>query len=456
MSHLRLIMVNTFNNMKERQWVTPCHLSIKTAFMSRFETEAKDKFEYFPRVWFRYVDDIFAVFDTKAISLDNFVAKLNNSFPTLKFIYEMEHNEQLSFLDVIVMRNSENKKETATSRYIPNDSHHPFHKMASFNFLIYRLLNFPQSKNRFEHEKKLIKNIAKNYGYSVHLIDTLIRKHTFKRTLYNSTTFRIDTDNSQFVSLPYEPKFTRGLDKMTKYDISPIDMYETESVKKGPVKSVTLRSGFYTFVDKEIAASSRKRITFNPVPFSSSFIHISDDENVYNKNWSPRALSKLRPAKLNGNLLIVYTYQIANAFISKTSFRSKIWRGVSAYYNFIRKDIIKRVRAGNSRISTLRRTCPLVECLLEADAAPLLSHSWESRNLFTFKEHNLVNIQYSVHRLSDCSISPHPPRSLYRGKDLNLGRTDPTTPTTRPHYDILAVLLAILPSHAIDRWPIKK
>ncbi|KAJ8948169.1 hypothetical protein NQ318_009261, partial [Aromia moschata] len=53
----------------------------------------KDNFEYFPRVWFRYVDDIFAVFDTKAISLDNFVVKLNNRFPTIKFTYEMEHNE---------------------------------------------------------------------------------------------------------------------------------------------------------------------------------------------------------------------------------------------------------------------------------------------------------------------------------------------------------------------------
>ncbi|KAJ8962184.1 hypothetical protein NQ318_018145, partial [Aromia moschata] len=110
-----------------------------------------------------YVDDIFAVFDTKAISLDNFVAKLNNRFPTIKFTYEVEHNEQLPFLDVLVIRNSENKlefdvyrKETATLRYIPNDSHHPFqHKMAN-------------------------------------------------------------TDNSKFASLPYEPKFTRGLDKIFK------------------------------------------------------------------------------------------------------------------------------------------------------------------------------------------------------------------------------------------------
>ncbi|KAJ8954527.1 hypothetical protein NQ318_000760, partial [Aromia moschata] len=99
-------------------------------------------------------------------SLDNFVSKLNNRFPTIKFTYEMEHNEQLPFLDVLVIRNSDNKlgfdvysKETATFRYIPNDSHHPFqHKMPRFNFLIHHLLNFPLTKERFERNPTLLGN----------------------------------------------------------------------------------------------------------------------------------------------------------------------------------------------------------------------------------------------------------------------------------------------------------
>ncbi|KAJ8938833.1 hypothetical protein NQ318_000828, partial [Aromia moschata] len=87
--------------------LTPC---IANLFMSKFETEAKDKFEYFPRILFRYEDDIFAVFDTKAIGLDNFIAKLNIRFPTIHFTYEMEHNEQLPFLELLVIRNRKKQR----------------------------------------------------------------------------------------------------------------------------------------------------------------------------------------------------------------------------------------------------------------------------------------------------------------------------------------------------------
>ncbi|KAJ8960400.1 hypothetical protein NQ318_013680 [Aromia moschata] len=47
------------------------------------ETEAKYKFEYFPRVCFRYVDDIFAVFDIKAISVPS--ADLENNHNQKKY-----------------------------------------------------------------------------------------------------------------------------------------------------------------------------------------------------------------------------------------------------------------------------------------------------------------------------------------------------------------------------------
>ncbi|KAJ8961586.1 hypothetical protein NQ317_013064 [Molorchus minor] len=197
---------------------------IANLFMSRFETDIKEEFEYFPRIWIRYVDDIFAVFDTKVESVDSFISKLNSRFTSVNFTYEIENNAQLPFLDVLVIKNNQNnlefdiyRKDTSTLRYIPNDSHHCYqHKMASLNFLIHRLLSFPLSKERFEKERKLIKDIAKINGYSENCVDRLIMKRTFKETLRNSSTFQTDTESPKFVSIPYAPQFTRGLSRIFK------------------------------------------------------------------------------------------------------------------------------------------------------------------------------------------------------------------------------------------------
>lgn len=40
-------------------------------FMGRFESEAKNGFQYFPRVRFSYLNDIFAVLDTKKCNEKN-------------------------------------------------------------------------------------------------------------------------------------------------------------------------------------------------------------------------------------------------------------------------------------------------------------------------------------------------------------------------------------------------
>ncbi|KAJ8909745.1 hypothetical protein NQ315_014014 [Exocentrus adspersus] len=72
--------------------------------MSRFETDTKKQLKYFPRIWLRYVDDIFAVFDTKETNLENFISELYNMFPSIKFAHEIENNERLPFLDVLVIR----------------------------------------------------------------------------------------------------------------------------------------------------------------------------------------------------------------------------------------------------------------------------------------------------------------------------------------------------------------
>lgn len=193
-------------------------------FMNYFEENAKQKFEYFPRIWYRYVDDVFAVFDMTFGTVEEFVKKLNSQFDSIKFTYEIQNNEQLPFLDVLVIKNSENtlefdiyRKETNTMRYITNDSNHCYqHKMASFNFLVHRLVNFPLSHERFEKEKKTIKQVARVNGYDTDIVEKLVRKRKFKKTLLDSTTFQVERDRPKNVFLPFDPNYTKGLDKVFK------------------------------------------------------------------------------------------------------------------------------------------------------------------------------------------------------------------------------------------------
>ncbi|CAG9819980.1 unnamed protein product [Phaedon cochleariae] len=189
----------------------------------KFETNAKEKFDYFPRVWIRYVDDIFSIFHTKT-DIDNFISPLNNCFPFIKFnqsinqskIYfivedfnlidkacftvECENNGQLPFLDVLVIKNGENnlefdvfRKETNTPRYITDDFNHCFpYKMAILNFLVHILLLFPLRKQRFDVERNGIHELAGVNGYDIKIVDKLIRRHKFELSLRNSTTFQAD------------------------------------------------------------------------------------------------------------------------------------------------------------------------------------------------------------------------------------------------------------------------
>ncbi|CAH0547140.1 unnamed protein product [Brassicogethes aeneus] len=73
--------------------------------MGRFEKELGSS-GYFLRIWLRYVDDIFAIFDENAFSLDDFVFKLNNCIFSFKFTFKLEKDVQLPFLKSLVIRSN--------------------------------------------------------------------------------------------------------------------------------------------------------------------------------------------------------------------------------------------------------------------------------------------------------------------------------------------------------------
>lgn len=190
-------------------------------FMSYFEIHFKANNIVFPRIWVRYVDDIFAIVNTRECNLDNFLTKLNSVFPSIKFTIEKEVNNRLPFLDVLVIRNKDHlefdvyRKSTNTNRFIISDSnHHWQHKTAALNFLVNRLINFPLNKTRYNTELKYIKQIAIYNGYSDIIIDKLLTKYKHRKEISNISTLTSNKNNkTKFISLPYD-SVSRSLNKV--------------------------------------------------------------------------------------------------------------------------------------------------------------------------------------------------------------------------------------------------
>lgn len=177
-------------------------------FMTHLEKLFKEKFTYFPSLYLRYVDDIFAVFDTTKYDLDNFVTNLNSMFPSIKFTVEKEKDNQLPFLDLSLTRTGDKiifdiyRKPTHTTNYIHNNSFdRPNHKLAVFHSLVYRLFNVPLEKPAFNKELNFIKEIAKRNGYREAIVDKIVKKYKFKHLISKSTTLKKE-DNDKYIKLP--------------------------------------------------------------------------------------------------------------------------------------------------------------------------------------------------------------------------------------------------------------
>jgi len=97
---------------------------VANLFMESFEKRALQTAEVRPRVWLRYVDNIFAVWSGSEQQLCRFHEHLNHQHPNIQFTTEEEIDGRITFLDVQVerygngVRSSVFQKRTHTDRYI--------------------------------------------------------------------------------------------------------------------------------------------------------------------------------------------------------------------------------------------------------------------------------------------------------------------------------------------------
>ncbi len=83
-----------------------------------------------PSLWYRYVDDVFALWPHTQQHLLHFKSHLNKQNMSIQFTTEEENNNKLSFLDVEIERENGHfitsiyRKKTHTDRYLNYKSNH--------------------------------------------------------------------------------------------------------------------------------------------------------------------------------------------------------------------------------------------------------------------------------------------------------------------------------------------
>lgn len=139
-------------------------------FMANLEN-ILEKRDLLPKRWWRYVDDVFSII--KKESLPEILRAINGIHRDIKFTHEEEKDSKLSFLDILIVRESSNfvfeiyRKPTNTMRVIPRTSNHSYqHKMAAFHHMIHRMHTLPLSDIGKQKEMDYIFETARLNGYN--------------------------------------------------------------------------------------------------------------------------------------------------------------------------------------------------------------------------------------------------------------------------------------------------
>ena len=115
---------------------SPLSPVVVNIFMKDFEMTALSTADFQLKVWFRYVDDTFVIWQPGSDNLQVFLQHLNGLHERIEFIFDTETSGCLPFFDVMVERKGNKlsmdmyRKPTHNGAYLHNRSnHHPRTKL---------------------------------------------------------------------------------------------------------------------------------------------------------------------------------------------------------------------------------------------------------------------------------------------------------------------------------------
>ena len=171
----------------------------------------------------RYVDDIFAVFESETDAM-NFLEFLNKQHPCIKFTYESNVDNRLPFLDVHISNANKVattlfRKKTYTglltnflSYTAEND------KIGLIKNLLFRAYAINNSWTGFHTEILRVKKILQQKSFPIHIIDQTIK--SFLETVHKSPAEHVSGSNgdksNRYFKLPFRGKHSGLVRKKPK------------------------------------------------------------------------------------------------------------------------------------------------------------------------------------------------------------------------------------------------
>ncbi|CAM4855531.1 unnamed protein product [Rotaria socialis] len=153
-------------------------------FISKLELKLNKFSINKPLIWKRYVDDVFCIFHNSQ-KISKFLISINKWHKNIKFTLQNEEDDEIAFLDVLIIRDKTNnkytttlyKKPTNTNLYMLYESNQSRqYKIGLIRTLVIRILLICSTISHQETELNTLKTTLIHNGYPMHLIKRGIRE----------------------------------------------------------------------------------------------------------------------------------------------------------------------------------------------------------------------------------------------------------------------------------------
>ena len=203
-------------------------------FMVDLETKILPKLTKHMTPWYRYVDDTIAYIFERDI--ETVLKMINGHHGNIKFTYELEQNDTISFLDVKIAKNGRRietsvyRKPTNTDVYLHWESFAP--TTGTLRTLLLRAHDICSDKNLLDTEISHLKYVFHNInGYPWNVINNAIKDVETKlsQPKPSVTDETEETSNRQKLYLPYQGKKAETVVKSLKKTLKTVSGPELET-----------------------------------------------------------------------------------------------------------------------------------------------------------------------------------------------------------------------------------